>query len=107
MRGFDRRKLGPLDLAGNPLGGNSKMEASLEYRFPLPWRFRGTIFVDTGQVWTRAPDLSQRKIEVAVGPGLWIDTPIGPIRGDIGFRLTDWEESQPEYVFHFSIGPSY
>jgi outer membrane protein assembly factor BamA len=107
MRGFDRRQLGPLDAAGAPLGGNSKVEASIEFRFPLPWRFRGTLFVDTGQVWSREPNLDERKIEVAVGPGLWIDTPIGPIRGDIGYRLTDWEKSQPEYVFHFSIGPSY
>jgi outer membrane protein insertion porin family len=107
MRGFDRRQLGPLDLAGAPLGGNSKMEASLEYRFPLPWRFRGTLFVDTGQVWSREPNLGERKIEIAVGPGLWIDTPIGPIRGDYGYRLTNWETSQPRAVFHFSIGPAF
>jgi len=107
MRGFERRQLGPLDAAGAPLGGNSMVEASIEYRFPLPWRFRGTLFADVGQVWSREPDLDERRIEVAVGPGLWIDTPIGPIRGDLGYRLTDYEKSQPEYVFHFSIGPSY
>jgi outer membrane protein insertion porin family len=107
MRGFERRKLGPLDSAGAPLGGQSKLEASAEYRFPLPWRFRGTLFVDTGQVWPEAPNLNGRKMEVAVGPGLWIQTPIGPIRGDVGYRLTDYEESQPRWVFHFSIGPAF
>ena len=107
MRGFERRQLGPLDVTGAPIGGNSKLEALLEYRFPLPWRFRGTLFVDTGQVWSREPDLNERKIEVAVGPGLWIDTPIGPIRGDYGYRLTNWETSQPRAVFHFSIGPAF
>ena len=76
-------------------------------RFPPAWRVLVSLFVDTGQVWSREPDLSERKIEVAVGPGLWIDTPIGPIRGDIGYRLTDWETSQPRYVFHFSIGPAF
>ena len=107
MRGFDRRQLGPLDGAGAPLGGQSKMEASLEYRFPLPWRFRGTLFVDTGQVWRMEPDLDNRKIEVAVGPALWIETLIGPIRGDLSYRITDYEESQPRWVFHFSIGPAF
>lgn len=107
MRGFQRRKLGPLDTEEAPLGGQSKMEGSLEYRFPLPWRFRGTLFVDTGQAWTREPDLDARRIEVAVGPGLWIDTPIGPVRGDLGYRLTNYETSQPRMVFHFSIGPAF
>jgi len=107
MRGFDRRQLGPLDPAGNPLGGNSKIEASLEYRFPLLWRFRGTLFMDSGQVWSETPDLDDRRIEVAVGPGLWVETPIGPLRTDIGYRLTNYEESQPRWVFHFSIGAAF
>jgi outer membrane translocation and assembly module TamA len=33
-----------------------------------------------------------------------IMTPIGPIRGDIGFRLTDLDDTQPRRVYHISIG---
>jgi outer membrane translocation and assembly module TamA len=65
------------------------------------------LFVDAGQVWSKVSELDERDIEVAVGPGLWIETLIGPIRGDIGYRLTDFEESQPRWVFHFSVGPAF
>jgi len=107
MRGFNRRKLGPLDSAGAPLGGEAKFEGSVELRFPLFWRFRGTGFVDAGQVWPTRADITTDNIEVAVGPGLWIDTPIGPIRSDLGFRLTDYDTTQPRWVFHFSVGPAF
>lgn len=107
MRGFERRKLGPLSADGAPLGGESMFEASLEYRFPILWRFRGTAFVDTGQVWPERVNLGQRKISVAVGPGLWIETPVGPIRGDYGYRVTNYESTQPRAVFHFSIGAAF
>jgi len=107
MRGFNRRKLGPLDSAGAPLGGEAKFEGSVELRFPLFWRFRATGFVDAGQVWPTSADITMDNIEVAVGPGLWMDTAIGPIRTDLGYRLTDYDTTQPRWVFHFSIGPAF
>ncbi len=32
--------------------GDIKLEANLEYRFPLYWYFKGAFFVDAGNVWT-------------------------------------------------------
>ena len=107
MRGFNRRKLGPLDSEGAPLGGEALFETSAELRFPLFWRFRGTTFVDAGQVWPRIKDITADNIEVAVGSGLWISTLIGPLRGDLAYRLTYHETTQPRWVFHFSIGPAF
>lgn len=107
MRGFKRRKLGPLDDSGAPLGGNKELEASLEMRFPIIWRFGGALFVDTGQVWYEGEPLALDDIEVAVGPGFLVRTPIGPIRADWGYRLTNRERSQPRSVFHISIGNPY
>jgi outer membrane protein assembly complex protein YaeT len=107
MRGFNRRKLGPLDEAGAPLGGDVKFEGSVELRFPLFWRLRGAGFVDAGQVWTTVDDVRTDNIEFAAGSGLWLDTVIGPLRGDLAYRLTDYEKSQPRWVFHFSIGPAF
>lgn len=107
MRGFHRRKLGPLDSAGAPLGGEAKFEGSVEYRFPLPWRLAGTLFVDTGQVWATLDEVTTRNIEVAPGFGIWLNTVIGPIRGDLAWRATDHASSEPRWVFHFSVGPAY
>lgn len=107
MRGFNRRKLGPLDAEEAPLGGDAKIEGSVELRFPLFWRFRGTGFVDAGQVWATTDDVRADNIEYAIGSGLWLDTIIGPLRTDLAYRLTDYEKTQPRWVFHFSIGPAF
>ena len=107
MRGFHRRKLGPLDSTGAPLGGEAKLEGAIELRFPLFSKFRGTWFVDTGQVWPTLDVVVFDKFEVATGLGLWINTLFGPLRGDLAYRMTDFEKTQPRWVFHFSIGPSF
>jgi len=107
MRGFQRRKLGPLDEDEAPLGGDAKIEGSVEIRFPIYRRIRGAGFVDAGQVWATTDDVRTDNIEVAVGTGLWFDTIIGPIRGDVAYRLTDYEKTQPRWAYHFSIGPAF
>ncbi len=107
MRGFKRRKLGPLDSEGAPLGGEALFETSAELRYPLFWRFRGTTFVDAGQVWPTFDDVTVDNVEVAVGQGLWVNTLIGPLRVDLAYRLTYHETTQPRWVFHFSIGPAF
>jgi outer membrane protein insertion porin family len=107
MRGFKRRKLGPLDSNDAPLGGEAKLEASAELRFPFFWKFMGALFVDAGQVWSKFDNIKIDHLEVAPGFGLWIITPIGPLRFDQAFRLTDYDKTQPQRVFHFSIGPAF
>ena len=107
MRGFKRRKLGPLDSNEAPLGGEAKLEGAAELRFPLFSIFRGTWFIDTGQVWPTVDDIIFNEFEMATGLGLWINTMFGPLRGDLAYRLTDFEKTQPQWVFHFSIGPAF
>jgi outer membrane protein assembly complex protein YaeT len=107
MRGFQRRKLGPLDEDGAPLGGDAKVEGSVELRFPVYRRLRGAGFVDAGQVWATTEEVRTDNIEVALGTGLWLDTIIGPIRGDVAYRLTDYEKTQPRWAYHLSIGPAF
>jgi outer membrane protein insertion porin family len=103
-RGFRRRKLGPLDENGLPLGGELMMTSFAELRFPLVWKLNGALFVDAGQVWRKRSDFTWDNIEIAAGPAIRIMTPVGPIRFDLGFRLTDYEPDQPDFVFHFAIG---
>jgi outer membrane translocation and assembly module TamA len=103
QRGFRRRQLGPLDANGDPLGGEVVGEASLDLRFPLFKILKGAAFVDAGQVWSTLEDVAFNQIEVAVGPGLWLDTPIGPFRFDYGIRLTNLSP-EPKTAYHLSIG---
>ena len=71
---------------------------------PLRGRVKGAVFVDAGQVWARRDEIDASELEAAVGPGLMVDTPIGPLRADVGFRLTDVVPGQPGQVVHVSVG---
>jgi outer membrane protein assembly complex protein YaeT len=107
MRGFSRRKLGPKDDEGAPLGGEAKVEASVEVRRTLFWEIWGTIFMDAGQVWYKTGDINLGELEVAVGPGIWLMTPIGPLRFDAGYRLTDRDKTESRWAYHIAIGAAY
>ena len=80
------------------------MTGFVEMRFPLFWKFNGAVFTDFGQVWRTHDDFTWDNIEIAVGPAIRIMTPVGPLRFDLGYRLTDYEPSEPEWAFHFAIG---
>jgi len=104
VRGFERRMLGPVDEDGDPIGGVASLESSLELQFPLFWILTGAVFVDAGQVWESKGAINAGALEFAAGPGIGVRTPIGPIRADLGYRLTDVPTKQPRMVFHLSIG---
>jgi outer membrane protein assembly complex protein YaeT len=102
-RGFQRRKLGPLDLNGDPIGGQAKIETMTEVRFSLVWKLEAALFLDVGQVWRRAEFIDLSDLEPSAGPALMINSPVGPIRADYGIRLRDSGDQKSE-VFHFTIG---
>jgi outer membrane protein assembly factor BamA len=104
MRGFKRRKLGPLTEEAAPAGGEALMASSFEVRFPIWSRIRGAGFLDAAQVWADHRDLALSDLEWAAGPALTLRTPVGPARADVGFRLTKRQPGQPDKVFHLSVG---
>jgi outer membrane protein insertion porin family len=104
MRGAKRRQLGPVDDEGAPLGGEAKLLASAELRFPLYGRLRAAVFIDAGQVWSRREHIDLAELEVAAGPGLMVQTPVGPVRADVAWNLTERPAGEPEAVYHLSIG---
>lgn len=107
MRGYQRHQLGPRDSNGKPIGGMARLEASVEIRVPLLWRLCGALFCDAGQVWNRRDEIRPFDLEVAAGPGLMIQTPVGPIRADLGVAVTPVPDSEPVRVFHLSVGQMY
>jgi translocation and assembly module TamA len=73
-----------------PIGGNGLLEASLEFRVQLTEIFVLAFFIDNGMV-TSEPlgattDLG-KSFYSAVGIGLRVRTPLGPIRTDFAYRL--------------------
>jgi outer membrane protein assembly complex protein YaeT len=106
VRGYLLNRVGPLDASGNPLGGSSLLEGSLELRFPLTDSFSGALFVDFGNVWSTPFTYHLDDLRYAVGPGVRYLTPIGPLRFDIGFVI-DRREGENFSRFDVSIGQAF
>jgi outer membrane protein insertion porin family len=80
-----------------PLGGLARLSFALEIQFPLPGfpsRLSGHSFLDGGRVWT--PDhrfipgkdpFKQDRFFYSTGAGLGIQTPVGPLRMSVGYKL--------------------
>ncbi len=102
-RAYGYRKLGPTDAQGNPLGLNSVLELTAEYRFPIYGDFRGVVFNDNTFIGTDdIPNLNQGFY--SAGFGLRYITPIGPIAIDFGFDIGN---PTKQYALHFRIGESF
>jgi len=106
VRGYGRRRLGPLSAGNDPLGGLSLVEGSLELRRPIWKELNGALFVDFGQVSRRSFDLPFGNLRFSRGFGVSYATPVGPIRLDIGFPIKPPRGDKP-WQIHFSIGASF
>lgn len=74
-----------------PLGGTAVAEASVEYRFPLVRSFGidGAIFLDGAVIGTnQLSDLLGATGSITPGFGVRLETPVGPVRLDLGIRPT-------------------
>jgi outer membrane protein insertion porin family len=106
VRGYGRRRLGPLSASNDPLGGLSLIEGSLELRRPVWRELSGALFVDFGQVSERAFDIPVNNLQFSTGFGLSYATPVGPIRVDLGFPFNPPRSDRP-WQIHFSIGGAF
>jgi len=109
LRGFKTDMAGPLDpKTKDPVGGNVLLVANAELRMPI-WRFlRAALFYDGGNAFRSWKEISASTFSHAVGIGLRIRTPIGPLRFDYAFNLNLNEELRslqyPKTLFFFTIG---
>jgi len=70
-----------------PLGGFTLWEASLELRYPISGAFSGAFFTDTADVSPKRVNFRLNRPHLSVGVGFRYDTPVGPIRLDVGYRV--------------------
>jgi outer membrane protein insertion porin family/translocation and assembly module TamA len=68
-------------------GGRTLWESSLELRFPIFGDLGGGVFLDASDVTRGELELRLTHPHVSTGLGLRYDTPVGPLRADVGYRI--------------------
>ena len=114
LRGWGRYEVSPLSTSGLPLGGNSLLAYSAEARAKLKGSLGGVLFLDAGNVWAGSAGFALSDLRYAIGPGLRYQTPVGPVRLDVGYQLNPIDglrvNGSPQarrLRFHFSIGQAF
>ncbi len=109
VRGFTLDRLGApetLDPNGFPKGGNGLVVLNAELRVQV-WPPLGVVtFLDAGNVYARVRDLSLAELRPSAGVGLRYQSPIGPLRVDLGFKL-DRRAGERLTALHFSFGQAF
>ncbi len=113
IRGFRERRVGPRDPVSNdPLGGEAIFMGTLEEVATLLQDERGkailkgSVFYDVGNVWKNVGDLGQ-SFESGTGVGIRVNTPIGPVRVDLGFPMTQLGDEKRSPRVHFNVSRSF
>ncbi|WP_430814486.1 BamA/OMP85 family outer membrane protein [Carboxylicivirga sp. RSCT41] len=101
VRGWGRSQLGPKDDEGQPTGGNSLLEGSIENRYLIAPKIVFAVFCDVGNVWQESFYYRFNDLHYAAGISLRVKTPIGPVGIDLARPIFDHEKS---WQLHFNIG---
>lgn len=83
--------------------GKRKLIMNIEYRLNFSDLFQGVFFYDWGDAWNEGAPVPANFIS-GWGPGLRINTPLGPIRLDYGIPAG---KAFGEGIIHFSIGQAF
>lgn len=113
LRGYTIRQVGPLDIVGDPLGGDQSLLFNAELQYPLTKGFRLFVFYDRGNVYGEGNDITSTdtrinlsKMRESVGGGLRFFSPFGPISLAYGIKL-DRRTGETAGEFHFSAGKAF
>ncbi len=67
---------------------------SYELRFPIIGSLGAEVFIDGGQIWNSASEISLSDLSWDAGAGLTYTSPLGPVRLDYAYQLDNpdnWE----------------
>ncbi|GAI79552.1 unnamed protein product, partial [marine sediment metagenome] len=88
LRGYPKKSIGP-DSIGHEKYGNIIGNYNFEARIALPLNFGIVGFFDIGYIDNEIYLLRSDFLKISAGLGLRYYTPIGPVRLDVGFPLTN------------------
>jgi len=101
LRGL--RNVGPVDSAGDYIGGETMLDFTTEIVFPLlkDAGIKGVVFFDTGNTWNSGYHLGDMR--KTAGTGVRWYSPIGPLRLEWGYVL-DKKDGEAPSRWEFTIG---
>lgn len=85
-----------LDRCLSPTGGLTLWELSLEMRIDVVDPFSVAVFCDASDVSPEQVDIRLTRPHLSCGPGARVDTPVGPIRLDVGYRIPGLQNLEDE-----------
>lgn len=111
LRGFEPRKIGPVDGVDH-IGGNYSLYGGVSSTFPNPlpekWNATTLLFLDAGNVWGVDYDSSKDsdKVRSSVGVALdWV-SPLGPISFSLSNAISK-ASTDDDQTFSFQIGSTF
>ncbi|MEN8259005.1 MAG: outer membrane protein assembly factor BamA [Pseudomonadota bacterium] len=108
VRGFKDNTLGPRDSRNDPFGGSSKLVATAELFFPVPFvkeskSLRMGTFFDLGNVYDSSIDIGELRYSVGIS-GKWL-SPFGALAVSLGVPLNaDSDDEVQNFQFSFGSG---
>jgi outer membrane protein assembly complex protein YaeT len=112
LRGFATDSVGGLVIPLDPaqpdgpsvnIGGEAIFLFNQEWHFPIWKSLRGELFLDVGNVYPTISDFDLTELRYDAGVGLRLDTPIGPIRLEYGWKI-DRKPNETLGELVFAIG---
>jgi outer membrane protein insertion porin family len=117
VRGYREQDIGP---------GDFLLLGNLEVRFPIVWIVHGGVFLDAGNAWQDADQVgwsdfsildtkddpqraAERDVRYSTGVGVRVETPVGPVRVDYGYKLKilpvpPGVDREDRWRIHLSLG---
>jgi len=96
-------------VTGELIGGNQFYLFTAEVGFPLFKDFvdlRGSLWTDVAKNIATDEQALNFKMEYAIGVGLSVVTPFGPVRIDLGYNL-DPQPGNDNFVINFNVGRTF
>jgi outer membrane protein insertion porin family len=108
VRGYGEDSLGPRgEFSGIPEGGEKMLVLNQEARFPVYRWAHAVVFIDAGNIFANDEPWQWNALKIGYGLGLRLDTPVGLLRGDVGWPnepLDPSRSTSKKARFYFGFG---
>ncbi len=112
LRGYGFRRVGPRVPTADGdfviIGGVQELLVTADFVFPILPRagLRGVLFFDTGNAFNDGEDLTINPADLRsdVGFGVRWVSPLGPLRLEVGFPISDRLPGEKSYEIQFTVG---